>query len=230
MGGVESVNTVAAAFVAGLVTSVHCVGMCGPLACSLTAGCKAGATASLPAFAYHGGRLLSYGLIGALAGVVGQAPLRWLTDSPAVVLPWFLVFVFLLVGLGLHQKFPRPKFLGRWILRFKEKFSRMSAGVGALMVGLLTPLLPCGPLYIMFGLALVSGSAARGAEFTLAFGLGTVPLLWILQHQMTHLRARLKPATMVRIQRGLAVLTAVVLAWRLRGTLWFVDGPAGCCH
>ncbi len=86
-------------------------------------------------------------------------------------------------------------------------------------MGLLTPFLPCGPLYLVFGAALLAGSAAKGAEFTLAFGLGTVPLLWLAQHQFHRIRAKLTPLTMGRVRRGLALVTAVVLAVRLQGTI-----------
>ena len=105
-------------------------------------------------------------------------------------------------------------------------------------MGLLTPLLPCGPLYLLFGAALLTGSAAKGAEFTLAFGLGTVPLLWLVQHQFHRMRARLTPRMMGVTRRSLALLTAALLAWRLQDTVPLPHTekqeiePAlpSCCH
>jgi sulfite exporter TauE/SafE len=109
-------------------------------------------------------------------------------------------------------------------------------------MGLLTPFLPCGPLYLVFGAALLAGSAAKGAEFTLAFGLGTVPLLWLAQHQFHRIRAKLTPLAMTRLRRSLAFVTALMLAWRLHGTIPpqlygvspEVKAPAeelpSCCH
>ena len=86
-------------------------------------------------------------------------------------------------------------------------------------MGLLTPFLPCGPLYLVFGAALLAGSATKGAEFTIAFGLGTVPLLWLAQHSFHRIRAKLTPLAMNRLRRGLAFVTAILLAWRLHGTV-----------
>lgn len=86
-------------------------------------------------------------------------------------------------------------------------------------MGLLTPFLPCGPLYLVFVAALSAGSAAKGAEALLAFGLGTVPLLWLAQHQFHRIRAKLSPMAMNRLRRGLAFVTAVMLAWRLHATV-----------
>jgi uncharacterized protein len=232
----DPVVTTVGALVAGLVTSFHCVGMCGPIACGLAA-MPATETERLTAIsAYHGARLSAYASIGAVCGAVGYQPLRWFFDSPAVLLPWVLVGVLLVFGFGLDKKLPRPPALLKWSARLRFKLGRMSPVKGGFALGGITPLLPCGPLYLLFGAALLSGSAIRGAEFALAFGLGTVPLLWLAQHQLKHLRKRMMPQTMVRLQRSLALVTAVVLVFRLYGTLPFhspsmdTDGLPACCH
>jgi sulfite exporter TauE/SafE len=90
-----------------------------------------------------------------------------------------------------------------------------------------TPLLPCGPLYFLLSLALLSGSALRGAEVLLAFGLGTVPLLWLAQANYRWLRARTGPRLLARAQSALALGVALLLAWRLRGTLGLGGPGAG---
>jgi sulfite exporter TauE/SafE len=232
----DAVHTTVGALVAGLVTSVHCAGMCGPIACGL-ASMPATEVERLAAMtAYHGARLAAYGLIGAACGWIGRQPLAWFFDSPAVLLPWVLVLVLLVIGLGLEKKLPRPPGLLKFTARLRFRLGRMSPVRGGLALGFLTPLLPCGPLYLLFGAALLSGSALRGAEFALAFGMGTVPLLWLVQHQVRHLRNRLSPGMMVRIQRSLALVTALVIAFRLFGTLPFHQPENGgkslpsCCH
>jgi uncharacterized protein len=212
-------TTVAAALVAGLVTSFHCVGMCGPIACGLGTLAKSEGERLTAATLYHSTRLISYGLIGAICGALGQQPLRWFFDSPLVLLPWVMVGVLAIMALGLDKKIPRPAILNRFTARARFKACKLSAYGGASAMGLLTPFLPCGPLYLVFGAALLAGSAARGAEFTLAFGLGTVPLLWLAQHRFHRIRAKLTPVTMGRLRRGLALVTAVVLAVRLHDTL-----------
>ena len=67
--------TTVAALAAGLVTSFHCVGMCGPIACGLGTLAKSEGERLTAASLYHGTRLVSYGLIGALCGALGQQPL-----------------------------------------------------------------------------------------------------------------------------------------------------------
>jgi len=234
--------TLFAALLAGLATSLHCVGMCGPIACGVGTMARSEGERLAAASLYHGTRLLSYGLIGGLCGAIGRQPLKWFFDSPAVLLPWVMVAVMLMMAFGLDKKVPRPAILNRLTARARFKASRYSAAGGASMIGLLTPFLPCGPLYVVFGIALVSGSAARGAELMVAFGLGTVPLLWLAQHQFHRIRAKLTPLAMSRLRRGLAFATALMLAWRLHDTLPFradsepanavesADELPSCCH
>jgi uncharacterized protein len=211
--------TTVAALVAGLATSLHCAGMCGPIACGLGTLANTEGERLTAASLYHGSRLVSYAVIGAVCGALGQQPLKWFFNSPAVLLPWVMVAVLLLMAFGLDKKVPRPAILNRFTARARFKASRFSAYGGASAMGLLTPFLPCGPLYLIFGAALLAGSAAKGAEFTLSFGLGTVPLLWLAQHQFHRIRAMLTPLAMGRLRRGLAFATALMLAWRLHGTI-----------
>ena len=80
-------------------------------------------------------------------------------------------------------------------------------------------------MYFLLSLALLSGSALRGAETLLAFGLGTVPLLWLAQANFHLIRVRLGPVWLARVQTTLALAVAALLVWRLRGTLG-LGGPA----
>jgi hypothetical protein len=126
---------------------------------------------------------------------------------------------------------PKPAALGRLTFRLRGWLQGRSRTSAACALGLATPLLPCGPLYFLLALALVSGSALRGAEFMLAFGLGTVPLLWLAQSQFQWLRARLSPLWLGRLRIALALSVALVISWRLRATLGLAgpDPATFCC-
>ena len=230
----DAIHTTLGALVVGLVTSVHCVGMCGPIACGLSAMPATESERLLAATSYHGARLTSYAIVGAICGSLGKQPLQWVFHSPAVILPWILVLVFLVFAFGLEKRLPRPAALLKHASRLRFKTARLTPIRSGLALGFLTPLLPCGPLYLLFGAALLSGSGWRGAEFALAFGLGTVPLLWLAQTQLHRMKRRFSPVTMVRVQRGLALTAALVMMWRLHGTLpGFQNEPESlpsCCH
>lgn len=220
------------AFLAGLVTSLHCVGMCGPLACAVMPSTRDRADAQTVSTVYHVARLAGYGALGALAGGVGYLPLSWINQDALRYLPWLLVLFFLAVAVRFDQRLPRLPLLGRaygWVAGRVRGTSKLRA---AAALGAATPLLPCGPLYFLISLALLSGSAARGAETLLAFGLGTVPLLWLAQTNYHWFRAKLGPLWLARLQTALALAIAAIIAWRLRGTLGF-DGPSPdhfVCH
>ena len=223
-----NINSAATAYVAGLVTSLHCVGMCGPLACSVvplrgSAGRQI-ADVQIVNGLYHLARLAGYAALGALAGALGRLPMAWLGGGVLPYLPWLLVVFFVAVALRWDRHLPRVPFLGNIYLRVHGWGRVRSPATAAIALGLATPLLPCGPLYMVVALAMLAGSALRGVEFMLAFGLGTVPLLWFLQINFHWIRLKLPPVWIARVQTGLALAAAVVIAWRLRGTLGF-PGP-----
>jgi uncharacterized protein len=210
------ISTPAAAFVAGLVTSLHCAGMCGPLTCMMAPARGDKVDPHTVATVYHGARLAGYTLLGMLAGGLGRLPFDWAGASAVRVLPWVLVAFFVIVGFRLEKKLPRLAVLTRWQWRLQNALRGRSRLRVAAVMGAATPLLPCGPLYFLIALAAFTGSAVRGAEFMLAFGLGTVPLLWLVQANYGRLRMKMTPVMLARVQSGLALVTALVLAWRLR--------------
>jgi len=215
------------AFVAGLVTSLHCAGMCGPLACYLAPKPGSSASFSTVTAIYQAGRLLSYTLCGALAGGLGMMALGWIDiyqHSLSRFLPWLLVLFFLLVAFRVDRFFPKPAFLAPLLARAQAKANRLPRPLAGLAIGILTPLLPCGPLYAVFGLALMTQSPVRGAEFLLMFGLGTLPLLWAVQGAFARWQGAIKPVTISRIQRGLALAVAIILGLRL---YFFETGQGG---
>lgn len=231
-------TTIVGALTIGLVTSLHCAGMCGPIACGVGTMAKSEGERLIASSVYHITRLSAYTILGAFCGALGREPLSWFFDSPAVLLPWAIAIALLVVATGLDKRIPRPKILSSLTARARLKMRNFSAVGGAAAMGGITPFLPCGPLYAVLIALMASGSAARGAEAALAFGLGTIPLLWLAQSQFHRLRTKLSPRTLSRIQRGLALVTCLVLVWRLHDTLPFDNTPdqtheaelPNCCH
>ena len=227
-----AINSPAAAFVAGLVTSIHCAGMCGPLACALMPVRGDRTDGQTVSTVYHLSRLTSYAMLGAVAGGLGQTPLTWFSQSVFRWLPWVLVLFFVALALRWDRFLPKLPVLGGLAWKLQGSLRNRSRTEAAAALGLATPLLPCGPLYFLVALALLSGSALRGVEFMLAFGLGTVPLLWLAQSQFHWVRQKLSPLWLGRVRVALALATAAVLGWRLRATLGFAgpDPSTFICH
>lgn len=218
------------ALVAGLITSVHCIAMCGPLSCAFTPTKAKDADPQLILTCYHLAKLLSYTIVGTLAGAFGSVVIRSISSSWLNLLPWILVAFFFVVALRLDRFFPKPIWLGGLYKKMTARFSRLQKPMAAAMIGLASPLLPCGPLYMIFGLALFSGSALKGAEFAIGFGLGTLPLLWFAQSEFMRIQLKMTPMTLLRIQRSLALIAGLVVAWRLRTTLGIEGAEDWLCH
>ena len=183
-----------AAFAAGLATSVHCAAMCGPLACALR----------VPPVSYHASRFVSYALAGALCGLAGGIVATAFQGSTARIVPWIFVTVLLMLGLRLENRLPQPRFLAAALMRAKLNRS----------LGWLTPLLPCGPLWLMLGAASLTGSWWSGALHMASFAAGTIPLPLLLQTQAFRLQGVLSPRAARRAQQALAFASAGLLAWR----------------
>lgn len=226
----QSVYNAYTALVAGLITSVHCVAMCGPLSCAFTPSKPGDAEPAVVLTSYHLAKLFSYAIVGTLAGAFGSVVIRTVEGSWLNLLPWILVVFFLIVAFRLDRFLPKPKWLGGYYRKVTARFGKLSKPMAAGLIGFASPLLPCGPLYMIFGLALFSGSALKGAEFAIGFGLGTMPLLWLAQTQFMRMNKRVTPRALVRIQRIVAFVAALVVAWRLRTTLGIEGAEDWVCH
>jgi sulfite exporter TauE/SafE len=223
-----AIDGIAAAFAAGLASSPHCALMCGPLGCAVLGAGRPGSM-TIPARAvYHGARLLAYGTIGALAGGVGTAGAEAFNWPIARTLPWVLAALLVIFALRLQRWLPKPLWLGRWHHQLLVTTRNVPSSLLGGLLGLATPLLPCGPLYVLFTVALFTGSAVRGATLTLAFGLGTLPLLWLAQAGLARWQIRLSPTLWRRTQSIVALSAAIIVAWRAS-----VGGPGwleAICH
>jgi sulfite exporter TauE/SafE len=209
-----------AAFSAGVVTSLHCSGMCGPLTCALFGsnakqqeGEGSGAKPWLVGGVYHFSRLISYSLIGGILATVGRTAANALfTSAPGRLLPWAFALVFLLMAFGLDRHIPKARFISGLLFRLKLK-SMPRLRMGAVF-GLLTPFLPCGPLYAVFAVCLFADSFLDGARIMAGFALGTMPLYWLLQTQYFRLQRKFSPGTLRWARQGLALVSAVLVGWR----------------
>jgi uncharacterized protein len=177
-------------FVLGLGTSLHCVSMCGPLV--LTYAVKGDEDGPwyrklTPNVAYQGAKVVSYMTVGLLLGALGG----FFNLDAARPYVYFLAGAFMIVlGLGMTGKVPwaarltprPPKWLLRTLMKMRRK-SVLDAEQGhsslatPLTFGLMTGLLPCGPLMAAQVAAAASGSAITGAAGMAAFALGTAPLM-----------------------------------------------------
>lgn len=204
-----------AAFIAGMVTSLHCAIMCGPLGCTLL-----GAKSASPrewrnaAVTYHTARLISYAIIGAFLGALGAVAGGFFHTSISRALPWLMAFFLVVIAFGWERYLPRLPFLNRWLFKLNLRSTSLRRESAAALLGAVTPFLPCGPLYLAFGAALVTGSWPGGAALTATFALGTIPLYALAQIGALRWQSRLSPMAQVWTRRILALGSAALVGGR----------------
>ncbi|HSN19866.1 MAG TPA: sulfite exporter TauE/SafE family protein [Usitatibacter sp.] len=172
-----------AAFAAGLLGGVHCIGMCGGIVASLALEARGPAIARQAA--YNLGRIGAYAAAGAVAGFAGglaYAGGAWITAQAAM----FLVANVVMILLGLYvagwgRAVLRLEAAGRPLWRRIQPYARrmlpIDSTAKALGAGMAWGWIPCGLVYSMLVLAAASGGPGEGALVMAAFGLGTLPNL-----------------------------------------------------
>ncbi len=204
------------AFMAGILGSGHCVGMCGSLvsACFVRMG-EAG-KGVVPAVAYHGARVSIYVLVGVLAAALGLALVSTgIVGKVQGILQIIAGLVVILLGLDILGWLPRRlPLIGIPMAAFgKYYFAASAKGPvrGAAMAGLMNGLMPCA---LTLAVAVKASSAEQvwqGGALMLAFGLGTLPSMLFVSFVLGRLGARargwlLKAAALVVIALGVATL------------------------
>ena len=170
-------------FVVGLLSSLHCVAMCGGINLSLCLSNKFTPSSTnkysnfMPSLMYNAGRVVSYTIIGGIVGALGSV-FRISNTGSALVSVLAGVFM-VIMGLNMLNLFPWLRKLNPHMPKiFSKKILSKKQNKGPFVVGLLNGLMPCGPLQAMQLYALGTGSFLTGALSMFMFSLGTVPLLF----------------------------------------------------
>jgi uncharacterized protein len=194
---------------ASLLGSIHCAGMCGGLVAVAGEGTR-GRARWLSQLSYNGGRLLGYTLLGAAAGSLGHAvDLAGSAAGLGRVAALVSGSIMLLWGMGALLETQGVRvFRGRWALpkRLTDALAsirRLPAAWRGLVLGLATPLLPCGWLYAFAVTAAGTASPLQGALLMAAFWTGNLPVLLGLGVALSALVGRLR--------RHVPILSACVI-------------------
>ncbi|WP_312496836.1 urease accessory protein UreH domain-containing protein [Anaerosporobacter sp.] len=217
-------------FVIGLITSVHCVAMCGGINLSQcipqNGTIKEGSRFSSlrPAFLYNLGRVISYTIVGFIVGALGSAITFSNTAQGGLKL---VAGVFMVImGINMLGIFP-------WLRRLNPRMPKIFANKinaekvksrSSFIVGMLNGLMPCGPLQAMQIYALSTGSPIAGALSMFLFSLGTVPLMFGLGVLSTVLSKKFTKKVMTVGAVFVVVLGLSMFSqgWSLAG---FIDLP-----
>jgi sulfite exporter TauE/SafE len=222
------------AFLLGLVGSIHCAGMCGPLALALPPVGDTAPAYLLGRVAYNAGRIITYCLLGIVFGLAGYTLLmaglqRWVSIALGVAL---------LLGLFASRRLALAQPVTSAVNLLKSSMSqllRRRSFAGLAVLGLLNGLLPCGLVYVACAGAAATGGVLTGATYMAAFGIGTVPMMLAIS-----LSGKLvPPALRLKLVKTIPVCVFLLGALLiLRGMSLGIPylspelsgGAASCCH
>jgi sulfite exporter TauE/SafE len=204
----------------GLMSSFHCIGMCGPIALAIPVQGGGKFKRFAAVFVYNSGRAITYALLGILLGFFGSSIafigyLRYLSILSGILM---LAYVFWPNQLDRHLH--PPLFWKKFVQQIKNQMSsllRSPAWHSSFLLGSLNGLLPCGLVFLALISSLATGSPLYGGLFMLIFGLGTMPAMlavgFFKQWFGTNLRSRMRKlmpvmltvAGIILIARGLLI-------------------------
>lgn len=221
-------------FVVGLLTSLHCIAMCGGINLSQCVSYKYADedknkfSKLKPSLMYNSGRVISYTIIGGIVGTLGSV-VSFSGTAKGIVAILSGAFM-VIMGLNMLNIFPWLRKLNpRMPKIFGNKIHNNNGKHGPFYVGLLNGLMPCGPLQAMQLYALGTGSFTAGAISMFLFSLGTVPLMFgfgavssFLSGKFTHRMLKVSAVLVmilgvIMVSRGLN-LSGVSIAYASTGT------------
>ncbi|GAB4136182.1 MAG: sulfite exporter TauE/SafE family protein [Bacteroidia bacterium] len=172
-----------AAILLGLLGSLHCLGMCGPIALALPVSRSEGLFKQISGLLmYNAGRALTYGLFGAITGLAGGAVSWFAGQQTLSIVTGAVILIVLLLSL-FGKKLSIESGAGKMFGKLRQALSSLFNNPrkdALLLIGILNGFLPCGLVYTAMAGAAATGSALDGMLFMMIFGLGTIPAMLAL--------------------------------------------------
>ena len=230
-------------FTIGLLGSLHCVGMCGPIMLAIPWGYENRFEYISRRILYHFGRILTYTAMGSLSGLLGGTiAVAGYQNALSITLGVIIIAAFIIPArfrermfdlIGVNAVFNRIKIY--WATLFK-----IDSLLSTFILGILNGFLPCGLVYIALAGAISTGSVIAGISYMAAFGLGTTPILIALSflgniagHKARRVIGRLIPAAAI-VLATLLILRGLSLGIPYISPKAMTDSKGNtsmdCCH
>ena len=168
------------AFILGLISSFHCIGMCGPIAMMLPVDRQNETKKATQIITYHLGRLTAYASIGFIFGLLGKGFFLAGIQQKMSIFIGVIMILIVLIPEKTFSKYNFSKPVYKIIANIKSNLGkqfRNKSYKSLFTIGLLNGFLPCGMVYVALFGAIAMQSASFGIVYMILFGLGTVPLM-----------------------------------------------------
>mgnify|MGYP006344728243 FL=1 len=168
------------AFIFGLISSFHCIGMCGPIAMMLPVDRSNEAKKVTQIITYHIGKLTAYGTLGLIFGLLGRTFYLAGMQQQLSIIVGILMIMVAVIPERVFAKYNFSKPVYRVITKVKSSLGQQfknKSYKSLFTIGLLNGFLPCGMVYVAIFGAIAMQSVSLGVLYMLLFGIGTIPML-----------------------------------------------------
>ncbi len=168
------------AFIFGLISSFHCIGMCGPIAMMLPVDRSNEAKKITQIITYHVGKLTAYGTLGLIFGLLGRSFYLAGMQQQLSIIVGILMIMVALIPERIFAKCNFSKPIYRVITKVKSSLGQQfknKSYKSLFTIGLLNGFLPCGMVYVALFGAIAMQSISLSVLYMILFGIGTIPML-----------------------------------------------------
>ncbi|MEE9554984.1 MAG: sulfite exporter TauE/SafE family protein [candidate division Zixibacteria bacterium] len=170
-------------FILGLLGSLHCAGMCGPIVLAIPWGYDRKFESILKRLLYHTGRIFTYSIIGLVVGYIGGAIAITGYQNVLSITVGTIIIIAFLIPARFKERIITAIGISKIYKQIKKLWGSLF-GINSLLsifvLGILNGFLPCGLVYIALAGAVTTGGSLQGMAYMTAFGLGTAPILLAL--------------------------------------------------
>lgn len=168
------------ALIFGIISSFHCIGMCGPIAMMLPVDRDNPAKKTTQILVYHIGRLSAYATIGLIFGLLGRGLYMAGVQQKMSIFIGIAMIAVVLIPEKVFAKYNFSKPVFKMISNIKTRLGsqfKMKSYKSLFIIGLLNGFLPCGMVYVALFGAIAMQNEFFGILYMILFGLGTIPLM-----------------------------------------------------
>ncbi|WP_026726111.1 sulfite exporter TauE/SafE family protein [Flavobacterium sasangense] len=168
------------AFIFGLISSFHCIGMCGPIAMMLPVDRSNEAKKITQIITYHIGKLTAYGTLGLIFGLLGRSFYLAGMQQQLSIIVGILMILVAVIPEKVFAKYNFSKPVYRVITKVKSSLGQQfknKSYKSLFTIGLLNGFLPCGMVYVALFGAIAMQNVSLGIAYMILFGIGTIPMM-----------------------------------------------------
>ncbi|WP_396192733.1 sulfite exporter TauE/SafE family protein [Flavobacterium sp.] len=201
----------------GLISSFHCIGMCGPIAMMLPVDHKNPSKKALQILTYHLGRLTAYGSLGLIFGILGRGFYLAGFQQTISITVGILMILIVVIPEKIFAKYNFSRPIYQLISKVKtalgSQFKRKSADA-LFTIGFLNGLLPCGLVYAALFGAIAMQNVTLSISYMLLYGLGTIPMMSAVVYVSNFLSFPIRN----KLQKVIPIVSVII------GTLFILRG------